>query len=91
LPPVFRTIYYSREFDAQLAEITDNFERWDDAFVGVEGLLSRQPEMGQRTTTPGIFTVVTPPWPGIPEVVVYYCFDANEVAVIGLRPVDRDT
>lgn len=66
--------------------VSPNVERMDDVLVGIIFALECRAELGSQTAQPGIRGIATRPWPGAPELVIYYRFDDHSVYGLDIRP-----
>jgi hypothetical protein len=85
-----RTIIEETSFEAAWDLIESSVRRRDEIMLDVCHRLSRCPEEGGVTDGPGIFAIPTREWPGAPEVVIYYKFDAQNVWLLDVILADED-
>ena len=79
-----RTVWESPRFTTERNRLNPNIERMDEILDGVTWLLAIRPELGQRTSNPKVWAVVTAEW-GTESFVVYYSFTETTVILEAIR------
>lgn len=91
LPPAprrLRDVVHSARFAEELLAIEPNIERMDEKVRGVEWVLSRMPEEGRPTNTPGVFACVTGDI-NDGSCLIFYSFDKNRVVFESILAVEE--
>lgn len=86
-----RSVTLSKEAEVVWDELTDEFERGEDALMAAEWLLARDPEGGLNTDNPAIQAIITDNtgW-GLPSFVFYYSFDPTQVVIEAISKAELD-
>jgi len=85
-----RCIIEDKQFARDVAQLS-NPQSLDEALDAVKWALARRPEeAGHETGYPGVRAIATRPLRGIPSLVIYYCFDAEQVTLLSARGAEGD-
>lgn len=81
-----RSIIESHGFAAEREALAPDIQRWDEAIIGLEFILSNSPAACGTlipNSNPPIFTVAYDKYVGV-ALVIYYRFDATSVTLLSL-------
>jgi hypothetical protein len=80
-----RSVVYEERFERELAAISADFERADDLLRGIEWVLSRNPEFGDRLSPDAdIWAIAIPDVFSLPFV-IYYTFSKTHVFMLSIH------
>ena len=88
-----RSVVYEHAFDEQMRAFQPDFFLYDQFLQGIEWILGREPTYGTFINDSNVWVLACDGSYGVPNVVIYYTFNANYVYMLGVEstePVDSD-
>lgn len=80
-----RSVYYEERFDAELLAVCSDFERADELIRGIEWVLCRDPEFGERVSDDcNVWAIALPDVLTLPFV-MYYTFSEQYVFMLSIH------
>ncbi len=81
---IYRTIVTDDNFDNALKKIRKDFKRTEEAYRGIEWILSRNPNKGKRLSPDSSVWIIsiTEGISDLPPCTIYYTFDNVEVCLL---------
>lgn len=87
--PKRRELVEEDGWESSCLDLGYDIPRMDELMEGVGQVLSRQPDIGTQISA-NLWGIATRPWPGAPEVVIYYSFDDDKVYLQAVGEPDRE-
>jgi len=81
---LLRTIVESELYESQRVALDLDARRLDEALFGTTWALARDPEIGAETAVPGIRALGIRQPGGLPELLIYYTWDATSVVLLSI-------
>jgi len=89
-----RTIVLSDHAARQVDQATNDFDRFADAWFGLEWLLARTPDIGSEASIEGVawwvYVEPTDPLAETPEIWILYKIEKNEVFIEEINVIKAD-
>ena len=75
-----RTVIESERFSEEKTAFANDIKRFDKMMFGIDHVLARNPEIGEQTDNPDIWSIPINTWSSR-TLLVYYSFDENQVVL----------